>query len=106
MTADIIELRPGGLSAADMEAVEVIAMMLLRVDDARGRISVTSKTVAELVEVYGEPSSRSGAFRFPVTRWGNHGSEWIVIDQGRVRVTVSAPSSRNFYDGAASVSQR
>lgn len=86
--SNVVELRPGGLSADEMETVETIALMLLRVEDVRRRLKLTTQPLDDLVALYGPPEVASHAFRFPVVRWSRGDAQWIAIDQGRVRITV------------------
>lgn len=87
---NVVELRPGNLSAADIETIEVVALMLLGIDDASKRMEVTTRSLCELLEEYGSPEIvTSKAFRFPAWRWNQGGTQWLVIDQGKVRITIN-----------------
>lgn len=90
---NVVALRPGGLSAEDLEACETIAMMLLRFDEAQARenLSFTKLTFDELQENYGRPDlvSQSNGWRFPVRRWSIEGFNLLAIDLGRQRAFFS-----------------
>lgn len=98
--SNIVQLRPGGLSAREMEAVETIALMLLQVDGVRPRLAITAKPMGDLVADYGAPELISQAFCFPVMRWARDGEQWLAIDQGRIRVEVTAGRRKSNDSGA------
>lgn len=88
---NVVELRPGNLSAVDIETIDVIALMLLGVEDGSKLMEVTTQPREELLDGYGSPpASVSRAFRFPAWRWAQGGAQWLLIDQGRVRITINA----------------
>ena len=89
-SGNVVALRLGNLSAADIETIDVIALMLLGIDDGSQLMEVSTRSRQELLDDFGPAEiAESHAFRFPTWRWNQGGTEWVLIDQGRVRVTIS-----------------
>lgn len=89
-SGNVVELRTGSLSVADIETIDVIALMLLGIEEGSTLMEVTTRSSSELLNEFGPAEiAESHAFRFPVWGWNQGGSEWVLIDQGRVRVTIS-----------------
>jgi two-component system capsular synthesis response regulator RcsB len=87
---NVVELRMGSLAAADIETIDVIALMLLGIEDGSSLMEVSTRSCREMLGEFGAAEiSESHSFRFPAWRWHSRGSEWVLIDQGRVRVTIN-----------------
>jgi len=87
--SNVVELRPGNLSAADIETIDIIAMMLLGIDDGHKVMQVTTRATEDLLSAFGSAGmGASHAFRFPVWAWRQGLDKGIVIDQGRQRISI------------------
>ncbi len=87
--SNVIDLRSAELSAADIETIDVIALMLLGTDEGSQQLEVTTRPWQDLLVEYGPDGSSSAAFRFPVMRWIRGDSSWLLVDQGRVRIKIA-----------------
>lgn len=87
---NVVELRPRNLCAADIETIDIIAMMLLGIDDGHKHMQVTARAAEDLLSEFGSAGiGASHAFRFPVWAWRQGADKGVVIDQGRFRVSIT-----------------
>lgn len=95
-SADIVPIRPGNLTAAELETCETMAYMVLKLDEPQAKecMKVTDQSVADLKHAHGPPVRPSAlhAWRFPATAWVAAGVMCLAIDLGERRVFYSSPT--------------
>ena len=89
--SNVVPLRPGNLSAEDLDDIELMSTVLLGTDGGLKGLQTTKQSIHELAKEHGEPDLISRGFRFMAVRWVIGSDRLLAIEAGHIRVTLKAP---------------